>query len=116
MRTITFSIWLLWLILLETNAELTLESINRRVTSLETEIADLKADNKHLMNLNRGQPKETNGQSILTPEFASLLSSFNEVAIKNLEMLKLGQDSGNELGMDRFGREFRSQFEQTVFG
>ena len=54
------------------------------------------------MNPNRGQPEEVNGQSILTPEFASLLNSFNELAIKNLEMLKMGKDSENELGMDRF--------------
>ena len=42
MRTITFSIWVLWLILLETNAELTLESINQRVLGLENEVAALK--------------------------------------------------------------------------
>ena len=59
---------------------------------------------KHLMNdPNRGQLEEANGQSILTPEFASLLFSFNELATKNLEMLSLGKDSGNELGMDQFG-------------
>ena len=44
---------------------------------------------KHLMNENR-EPLETNGQCILTPEFSSLLSSINELAVKNLDMLKLG--------------------------
>ena len=63
---------------------------------------------KHLENdLNRGQLEEANGQSIVTSEFASLLSSFNELATKNLEMLRLGKDSGNELGMDRFGNFVR---------
>ena len=57
---------------------------------------------KHLMNENR-EPLETNGQCILTPEFSSLLSSINELAVKNLDMLKLGKDSENELGMDQFG-------------
>ena len=58
---------------------------------------------KHLMNENREPPEETNGQCILTPEFSSLLSSINELAVKNLDMLKLGKDSENELGMDQFG-------------
>ena len=57
---------------------------------------------KNLMNdPNRGQLEEANGHSIVTPEFASLLSSFNELATKNLEMLRLGKDPGDELGMDR---------------
>ena len=56
------------------------------------------------MNPNR---EDANGQCTLTPEFSSLLGSFNELATKNLEMLRLGKDSGNELGMDQFGNFVR---------
>ena len=40
MRTIRFSIWLFWF--LETNAELTVETVNKRVNDLEVEMTALK--------------------------------------------------------------------------
>ena len=43
MRPIKYFIWLLWL--LETNAELTLESVNRKVNDLEVEMTALKVLN-----------------------------------------------------------------------
>ena len=56
---------------------------------------------------NNEQPAETslsttNGQRILTPEFSSLIASFNEIATKNFETwLKLGKEPGNDFGMDK---------------
>ena len=40
MRTIRFSIWLFWF--LETNAELTLETVYKKVNDLEVEVTALK--------------------------------------------------------------------------
>ena len=40
MRTIKFSIWLFWF--LETNAELTLETVYNKVNDLEVEVTALK--------------------------------------------------------------------------
>ena len=42
MRKITFSIWLLWLIIFDINAQLTLESVAQRVNDLEVEVTALK--------------------------------------------------------------------------
>ena len=55
---------------------------------------------------NNEQPAKTslstiNGQRILTPEFSSLIASFNEIATKNFETgIKLGRETGNDFGMD----------------
>ena len=56
---------------------------------------------------NNEQPAETspsisNGQRILTPEISSLITSVNELALKNFEIgLKLGRDQENDNGMDK---------------
>ena len=42
MRKITFSIWLLWLIIFDINAQLTLESVAQKVNDLEVEVTALK--------------------------------------------------------------------------
>ena len=42
MRKITFSIWLLWLIIFHINAELTLESVAQEVHDLKVEVTTLK--------------------------------------------------------------------------
>ena len=42
MRRITFSIWLVWLLIFDINAELTLESVNQKVNALEVEVTALK--------------------------------------------------------------------------
>ena len=42
MRKITFSIWLLWLIIFDINGELTLESVARKVDDMEVEVTALK--------------------------------------------------------------------------
>ena len=44
MRRITFSIWLVWLIISAINAELTLESVNQKVNDLEVEVTALKVN------------------------------------------------------------------------
>ena len=47
-------------------------------------------------------PSITNGQRILTPEISSLITSVNELALKNFEIgLKLGRDQENDNGMDK---------------
>ena len=83
--------------------------------NIQDENAELRADVKYLMEQNsvmvenmerkstdgnNEQPAETslsttNGQCILTPEFSSLIASFNELA------MKLGRESGNNIGMDK---------------
>ena len=56
---------------------------------------------------NNEQPAETspsisNGQRILTPEISSLITSVNQLALKNFEIgLKLGRDQENDNGMDK---------------
>ena len=56
---------------------------------------------------NKEQPAETSlsttdDQRILTPEFSSLIASFNEIATKNFETgLKLGRKPGNDFGTDK---------------
>ena len=42
MRKITFSIWLLWLIIFDINGELTLESVAQKVNDMEVEVTALK--------------------------------------------------------------------------
>ena len=42
MRRITFSIWLVLLVIFDINAELTLESVNQKVNALEVEVTALK--------------------------------------------------------------------------
>ena len=41
------------------------------------------------------------GQRILTPEMSSLITSVNELPIKIFEMLKMGKETGNDIGMDQ---------------
>ena len=52
------------------------------------------------------QPAETslstiNGQRNLTPEMTSLITSVNELPCKIFEMLKIGKETGSEIGMDK---------------
>ena len=55
----------------------------------------------------------TNDQRVLIPEISNLLTSFNELAVKNFETgLKLGRESGNEIGMDK-SLELRYCFKTT---
>ena len=57
----------------------------------------------------------TNGQRILTPEFSSLIASFNEIATKNFETwLKLGREPVNEIGMDQ-SLKFASVLDSKIF-
>ena len=42
MRKITFSIWLLWLIIFDINGQLTLESVAQKVNDMEVEVTALK--------------------------------------------------------------------------
>ena len=42
MRKITFSIWLLWLIIFDINGQLTLESVAQKVNDMEVEVNTLK--------------------------------------------------------------------------
>ena len=55
---------------------------------------------------NNGQSAETSlltttGLRILTPEMSNLITSVNELAIKNFEMLKMGKEAVNDIGMDQ---------------
>ena len=89
---------------------------------IKDENAELRADVKFLMqqnsdivermermpiNGNNEQPTQTslsttNSQRILTPEISSLITSVNELALKNFETgLKLGRDPENDNGMDK---------------
>ena len=84
------------------------------------ENAELRADVKFLMDQNsiltENVPiKSTNGnheqqaelstninqRGILTPKVSNLITSVNELAIKNFEMLKMSRISGNNLGLYR---------------
>ena len=54
---------------------------------------------------NNEEPAETspsiiNGQRILTPELSSFLTSVNELAIKNFDMLKTGKEQGMGVSLD----------------
>ena len=57
-------------------------------------------------NGNYDQPAETSlltttGQRVLTPEISSLITSVKELPIKIFEMLKMGKETGNDIGMDK---------------
>ena len=94
------------------------------ILKIKDENAELRADVKYLMEQNsvmvenigrkstdgiNQQPIDTsvstiNGQRILTPEISSLITSVNELA------MKLGRESGNNIGMDK-----SLEFENFIF-